>query len=530
MASSSAVASAGPRWRLASAVASATLFIAAYPVFDQHYLAWLALVPVLVVLDGDGLRARDAVVVGGVFGLVTQLGVMGWVYHALRHGAELPAWGALAGFVGLCALQGAALALWALGVHLARGRRVSVVASAPVLLVLVEWLWPAVFPTFLASTQHRNHVLAQTVELAGPLGLSFLVAWTSAVIYGVLAWRLHRRRSPPIAAGLALVTLTTALLVYGAMSIRDTEDSADHPARTLRLGVVQPGRQHGASDAAVDLRRDREQSVEVIRQGAELVVWPESSYGGVVADGSTSVDPSVLGALGRPVLFGALRHERTEGGRVLTHSSAFLIDAHGEVRGAYDRRHLLAFRDDVPLGRLIPGLRSLLPHGPLLDPGRRVASLELDGTRLAVMLSFEELMPGYVRRLAADGPDLLVSLSDDWLEQGRGLPAQLALATFRAIEHRRFLVRATPRGVSAVIDPTGRVLEATHAGSRANLVVDVPAMEGWTPYELVGDWPGWLALGMVLVWLRPSLEMWLRPLLAAGLRRLSDAWRARARS
>lgn len=508
----------GLRWRAGAAAVAGALWVAAFPAFEQSWLAWVCLVPVLWALDHDHLRSRDALGLGLTMGLVVELGTMGWVYHALRHGAALPAGWALAGFLTLGALQALPFGAWAWAVRRLRARGIAVGLSGPVLLVLVEWLGLAAFPSFLANTQYRNLLLVQSLDLWGPLGIDVLLAATSGVVYQTIAWLVRRRGPRPFVPALALGAVIGATFVYGAMVLQDVEDTAAHPEAELRIGVVQPGARRGLLDAALELRRSREQSLEVIRQGADLVVWPESSYADAIREGAPSVGADLARGIGRPLLFGGLRLEPVEGGRRRLHSTTFLVNAQGALLGSYDRHYLLAFKDYVPLGALLPWLYDVLPHGVRLDPGTRPSTLAVDGVKVAVVMSFEELSPRYVRQVMAGGGDLLVSLSDGWLAQGRGPAVQLALATFRAVEHRRFMVRATPAGLSAVIDPTGRVVSTASLGARANLLVSAGAMSGWTVYELLGDWPGYACLAALLVWLRAPAVVLLQRLRRARAR------------
>lgn len=519
----------GLRGRMSAAALTGALWVAAFPAFDIAWLAWVCLVPALWALDDDRLRGRDALGLGLVMGLVVELGTTGWVYHALRHGAALSAGWSLGGFLGLCTLQALPFAVWGWAVHRLRRGGHMVALTGPLLFVLVEWLGLglAAFPAFLANTQYKNLLLVQSLDLWGPLGIDALLAATSGVVYLALAWAARRRGPRPFVPALVAALVVGATFVYGALVVQDVEDTADHPGAELRVGVVQPGSRRGLLDATLELRRAREQSLEVIRQGADLVVWPESSYAEAIRDGAAGPGADLARGIGRPLLFGGLRLEPVEGARRRLFSTAFLIDAHGKLVGSYDRHHLFALKDYVPLGALVPALYDVLPHGVRLDAGTRPATLDVDGIKVAVVMSFEELSPRYVRKVMADGADLLVSMSDGWLAQGRGPAVQLALATFRAVEHRRFVVRATPAGLSAVIDPTGRVVSSASLGARANVVVSAGAMSGRTLYEVMGDWPALVCLAAVLVWLRaPAVA------LLGRLRRapLSDAARGRVRS
>jgi apolipoprotein N-acyltransferase len=123
-------------------------------------------------------------------------------------------------------------------------------------------------------------------------------------------------------------------------------------------------------------------------------------------------------------------------------------------------------------------------------------ALRLGAHRLATPICYEAIRPEFVRRMVrASGADLIVTLANDaWFGDSQEPWMHLALARLRAIEHRRWLVRATNSGISALVDPTGAVVARTGVLERANLRGTVRAMDGTTVYARFGDWPGWLAL------------------------------------
>jgi apolipoprotein N-acyltransferase len=96
-------------------------------------------------------------------------------------------------------------------------------------------------------------------------------------------------------------------------------------------------------------------------------------------------------------------------------------------------------------------------------------------------------------------PHLLINLTNDaWFGDSQEPWIHLVLSRYRAIEHRRYLVRSTNSGISAVIDPLGRVVAQTGLLTRENLRHDVHMLEEDTVYGRIGDWPGWLGLAAIL--------------------------------
>ena len=179
-----------------------------------------------------------------------------------------------------------------------------------------------------------------------------------------------------------------------------------------------------------------------------------------------------------------------------------LVDEHGEVTGTYDKVNLLAFGEYLPLSEWLPWLRSLAPNSGRVHRGRRVDPLPLRGWRISALVCYEDILPGFVRRVVREGsPHLLVNLTNDaWFGDTQEPWIHLALSKLRAVEQRRYLVRATNTGVSAVIDPLGRVVAQSDAFTQQSLDAEVAMLEGRTLYQALGDWPGWLA-ALAILWL-----------------------------
>jgi apolipoprotein N-acyltransferase len=145
--------------------------------------------------------------------------------------------------------------------------------------------------------------------------------------------------------------------------------------------------------------------------------------------------------------------------------------------------------------------------------GNHLRPLTVDGWRLATPICYEAILPSLVRDMVRNGdPHLLVNLSNDaWFGNTQGPWIHLRLAQLRAIEHRRYVVRATNSGVSAVIDRAGRLVASTGVDTRDNLRAEVLLSNGSTLYGRLGDWPGLLAFVVTLFSLvRPNRVTTLR--------------------
>jgi apolipoprotein N-acyltransferase len=206
---------------------------------------------------------------------------------------------------------------------------------------------------------------------------------------------------------------------------------------------------------------------------------------------------AALGETGIPTLFGALL-QISENGASRSHVSALLADGGGRILGTYDKMVLVPFGEYLPFGETFPGLYALAPFTGRFHPGESREPLPLGKYLLSVNICYEDIFPGQVRSLMRSGterrlPDVLFNLTNDsWYGKSTEPMEHLALASFRSIEHRRTLVRSTNTGISAFVDPVGRIVTKSGVWTREALVERVPMMQGSTLYALLGDWIGWL--------------------------------------
>ncbi len=193
-----------------------------------------------------------------------------------------------------------------------------------------------------------------------------------------------------------------------------------------------------------------------------------------------------------PVLFGALTWEPRPAGdetypRTL-YNSAVLLDELGRIVGIYDKVYLLVFGEYIPFGETFPWLYDLIPEAGRFVPGKDVQTFD-DGThRYGVMVCYEDILPAFTGQLAAQEPEVILNVTNDaWFGRTGEPYLHLALAMMRTVETRRSLLRSTNTGVSAVVDPVGRLLQQTDLDEPEVLLASVPMMKGTTVYARIGD-------------------------------------------
>jgi apolipoprotein N-acyltransferase len=179
-------------------------------------------------------------------------------------------------------------------------------------------------------------------------------------------------------------------------------------------------------------------------------------------------------------------------GRRLRHNSALLVGADGVIRAAYHKTLPVPFAEQIPRFLRRPALVARLPHVQEFEAGRDVPALALGPWRISTPICSESAEPALVRRMLREArPHLLVTLANDaWFGDSRLAWIHLQVSRLRAVEHRRALVHATQSGVSAVVDPMGRISVRSGLLTRESLRGEVRLLDAPTPYTRLGDWPG----------------------------------------
>jgi apolipoprotein N-acyltransferase len=200
-------------------------------------------------------------------------------------------------------------------------------------------------------------------------------------------------------------------------------------------------------------------------------------------------------------VFGAvLYRSNADATRDRLFNTAIATSARGEITGRYDKQYLLAFGEYLPFGETFPIMYKWSPHSGRFTPGTSLEPVEIDlkgvKHKASVLICYEDILPGFTNRAVAHAdPELLINMTNDaWFGDSTEPWEHLALAKFRAVEHRRYLVRSTNSGVSAIVDPTGAVLEDSLSHPFKDEAHDgvIRWLRGGTVYEALGDGPWYL--------------------------------------
>lgn len=454
-------------------------------------LAFVALVPLFLALDRAG--PGSAFWLGTLAGMVFYPLNLSWATHAMAAYGGL-SWGLSLFLLLLLSLY---LALY-LGVFSASWvwlrpasgvGRVLLAGSLWVTLEFARTYLLTGFPwAFLTYTQSQALPLIQIASVTGMYGVSFLVVLVNAAIAFALRHRGRAVLAPALVVSLALLVS----LAYGSRAL-----SLPEPSGSLRVAVLQGNIDQGVKwDPAfrrATLDTYERLTREGARRGVDLIVWPEAAVPFLLRH-----EPEALARVSRLASeakrFLLVGSPDLEEGRF--YNSAFLISRDGALLQRYYKIHLVPFGEYVPLRPLL-GFAEKLAKGAIGDfsPGREPTVFRLPGGRFGVTISYEAYFPSEVRRLFRRGAGFLVNITNDAWYGRSAAPAQhLAMTVFRAVEHGASLVRSANTGVSAIVDPRGRVLAQSAIFTEAVLVGKIQGEGGGTIYTRVGDLFAWLAM------------------------------------
>jgi len=466
------------------------------------YLAYVALAPFFRALFR--VPRRHVFALSFLFGLAFWLVNVYWLAYCT-----------VAGYLALCAYLPVYTALFGVGARRLRER----FPRAWMIVVPLLWtslelvrsnVWSLAFPTFLMGhTQWSFLPMIQIADIGGVYLLSAIVVYANAIVVALLETRrtdgrsaIERRLCVVHGAAFALVVILS--LAYGAWRLR-TVPLTEGPV----IASVQGNIPQEVKESRVETRKIVETHVELtlkalgeLPEKPDLIVWPETmipvAFSFPVAAGERTLLLDRLAPLaGTPMLVGSLFvTPAPDAGDPPDHfdafNSAFLIDPAGEIVARYDKMRPILFSEKLPFKRALPFLRRVVPANfGYLSAGREQTLFPLGDLRLAVLICYEDLMADLAGSAVRSGADILINITNDaWFKESGELVYHMSAAVFRAVENRVPVFRAANTGLSASIDPLGRV---KHIPSNVpDILFDrVKICRQTTCYQTTGDLPWW---------------------------------------
>ena len=467
------------RYKAFLAAAGGGLYFLAFPKWNLGVLAWAALVPLLFALKESG--GKRAFGLGFLSGWAAFCGILYWIVPTFR-AAGVSLW---VGVISVSLLSAYVALFWGAFAWIFSRLVIFRVIFGASAWVALEWLRNYLFTGFpwgsLAYTQWQALPLIQLSEFTGSYGVSFLVCAVNISLFEIFSERKVRR------ADAVALCLFFFLNFLAFKMERGREVPGEKGLRVAILqGNIDQYRKWSAESAGEILRSYEGLALSPESKSSGLILWPETALPGWYPG-----DEKISAWLGNLVRKTGTHHlagavTRNDGKAL---NSAFLLSPDGAPLSRYDKMHLVPFGEFVPmqslLGRWIPVLNELGGF----DGGAGPHPLDLNGVPLGVGICYESIFPENPRAQTRRGAQILVNLTNDGWYLDTAAPEQhFAMNIFRAVENRRYLVRAANTGISGIIEPSGRVSAKTRLGERGVLSGEVRPRRDLTLFTRRGDW------------------------------------------
>ena len=465
---------------------SGLLLAAAFPRPDLFPLAWVGMVPLLLVMRQRPFAS------GFTAGMAFFAAVLYWLNIVMTNYGHLHPFFSLIAYLFLVIYLASyfALASW-LSCRLETTLKLPCLLIFPLLWVALEYLRGLLltgFPWALLGYSQQNFAPAiQSADVSGVYGVSLLLVTVNCA----LAWLLREPKRKAAWVGLA-VTLLMALghFGYGLWRAGQPLESRDEQLRVALIqGNIDQGIKWDSRYRQATIDKYLQLSGQAAADHPQLVIWPEAAtpfflQENSIQGGRVKALPKQLDSY---LLVGSPAYEQLAGNDIHYYNSAFLFSPDGRELGRSDKIHLVPFGEYVPLGPILKFINKLVVGVGDFSPGQ-IKPLLLNGHSLGVLVCYEAIFPELARDYVRKGGSLLVNLTNDaWFGRSSAPYQLLAMTRFRAIENRIWLARAANTGISALISPSGRVVVASPLFEPAALSGTVGLGAEPTFYTRYGD-------------------------------------------
>ncbi|MCA9421911.1 MAG: apolipoprotein N-acyltransferase, partial [Nitrospira sp.] len=448
---------------------------------------------------------------GWLAGTIAFAGTVTWVITAMHQFGQVPIAVSAALMLLLATYLGLYVGLYAWGyVMFQRSFPKLVWLGAPALWVSLEFLRTYALSGFpwalLGYSQYQWLSVIQSADVTGVYGISFLIVMGNVALTSLLIWIYGKSRDLAPKPWVSIASFSCALclvLIYGSWRVQQQAD-LDASAETLSIGVVQANIDQGIkwNEAYRDetLRRYTALSQKAGKK-TDLLIWPEAATP-FLFEQEPAYQSQILDIAKdthSPLLFGSPTLRFQQDGRPYLYNSAFLVTKEGEVSARYDKRHLVPFGEYIPLRTILFFLDKLVVGIGDFKSGEGPMTMQIptvpsgSGPRFGVAICFEVIFPDLVRRMAQEGANFLVTITNDaWFGDSAAPYQHFGMVVFRAVENHLGFARAANTGISGFIGPNGRILSQTPIFSEA-AVTGLLSLRSSSPtfYTKFGDVFSW---------------------------------------
>lgn len=447
------------------AVLSGIMLTVSFPPGGCSFFAWFALVPLLKCIDNE--TPFQSFKFGAIAGIAHFLTLIYWIVVVLECYGGLNIFLSLGPLLLLSLYLALYPALFSCLTSCLRTRRffLTFMAACWVALEYLRSMLLTGFPwCLLGYSQYENLHIIQIADLFGVFGISFLILLINGLIYCLL-FRHNDLKNTTLRLEILFIIVPAAIgtLIYG--HYRLAEDRAEICTNSsINVLLVQANIDQSIKwDQAyqretVDTYR-RLTTMAACNFKPDLIVWPETSVPFFFQDnlGFSQKIISLAKELNADLIFGSPAYKRMNG-KTMLFNRAYLLSRDDQWPQYHDKVHLVPFGEYIPLKWLLFFVNRLVPAAGDFSAGAEIKPLKTGSLSAGVLICFEAIFPDLARTHVKGGANILVNLTNDaWFGMTSAPYQHLCMAVFRAIENRMPVIRAANTGISALIEPTGKI-------------------------------------------------------------------------
>ena len=503
-------------------ITSGLLLSLAFPPWNADLVAWIAIAPLLTAMQREKALHRAALC-GFFFGFAFFLIDLRWITETMISYGKFSTIVAILVFVSMVSTLAIIPGVFSLLSVFFVNRRFDIFFVAPITWTALEYFRTYIFTGFpwdcLGYSQAHRLPLIQICDLTGVYGLSFLILMGNVSVVSLVKMLSNRSRRYVFHVCVCLSGLIV-VLAYGFNRLdhfrRGIEDIETVGVGILQGDVSQDIKWDPASRSRTFIKYER-LAENALKQGANFMIWPETSVPVVIggSDIAWKYATHISKKLKVSMLIGAPFESRHRE-KVNYFNSAFLVED-GKLTQRYDKIHLVPFGEYMPLTWILPLGPGLAAREEDYSAGSQVTLMRPNGfPPFSVLICYEAIFPDLARAAVNSGAKTLVNITNDgWFGISAAPYQHLAMAGFRSVENRVWLLRAANTGISAVYDPAGRLVASLPLMEQGALVYRLPRHpDAGSFYTRHGDIFAWIMIGFLATMIFANL-----PVLRASFRR-----------
>ncbi len=488
---------------------------------DMGFFAWIFLVPLLIGIHRH--KFAHKFVLAFICSMIAHYGTFYWLITAMQKFGGLNFFQSFATMTLLCIFFSMVFALF-----LSLASWVNHIIKVPLFLLL---------PVFMTTRDLLLHHFPfngfpwgappyalgdwlqffQWVDHTGIFGLSFFIYLINGLFAGGMLLFIHRKQVDKMVSRLIVVCVLIVLSIYLSSLSSQAYEKNKIPLKSLNIALVQgniPQDQKWDPFYAQDILNNYfKLTHKAVKDGADFVVWPETSYPFGLRYPKL-LDEKFLNKerLSTNLLIGAFVAEKHTDG-VQLFNSIVQINTKAEMLAVYRKMHLVPFGEYLPFKEIFKHFPTVRRAVGEVSRGHEAVLFDVLDLKVGSLICFEDIFPSYARALAKKKADILINYTNDaWYGDTSAQHQHLVFSQFRALENRLFLLRATNTGMTAIINPRGEVFDKLAPFKNSYLLHNIKVDRATSFYSLHGDnWVFGIAVIFFMLFLYAVIKRLLGP-------------------